>query len=234
MRVLIFSPHPDDDIIGCGGTIAKLRNGASKSKVTIVYMTSGDAGRLDYAKKDLARIREGEARGAAEALDVSDLVFLRIPDGYIESSKQTLVSAVNLIRGRKPHIVYVPHAEDAHRDHKNTNMLAIEAIRRASGPWHQECVPRPWETGTVLGYEVWTPLSNPTYTEDITDFMQMKRGALEMHRTQLKDINYMGAVEGLNMYRGAMTGKGKYCECFDVIKAPQNLIGILSGKKHSF
>lgn len=98
-KILVFAPHPDDDVIGCGGSIAK--HTKQGSKVTVVYMTSGDAGSLNYSKEELAQIREKEARSAAEILGVEDLIFLRNSDGYLEYNKENLVKIIELIRDKK-------------------------------------------------------------------------------------------------------------------------------------
>ena len=216
MKIIVFSPHPDDDLIGCGGSIAKhIRQG---NEVTIIYMTSGDAGSLKYTKDELAEIREKEAGDAAKSLGIKDLVFLKTPDGYLEYNKENLIKIVNLIREKKPNIVYLPHKSDAHKDHIKTHELVIESIGRASGPWFQECKGKPWSVDTVLCYEVWTPLQDVSYVEDITEFLELKLKALAQHKSQIQDIQYDDAVKGLNRYRGTMTGKGKYCECFQVLK----------------
>lgn len=222
MRILVFSPHPDDDVIGCGGSIAK--HVTQDNEVIIVYMTSGEAGSLGYAKKELAKIREKEAREAAEILGVGvqDLIFLRNRvgnrDGYLEYNEKNLVEIINIIRAKKPNVVYIPHKNDAHKDHMKTNELVVESIGRAGGPWFPECKGEPWLVATVLCYEVWTPLLNCSYASDITDFFELKVKALKKHASQTADIQYVEAVKGLNRYRGMMSGKGKYCECFQVLK----------------
>lgn len=216
MKVLIFAPHPDDDLIGCGGSIAKhVKQG---NDVKVIYITSGDAGSLKHSKEELAKIREEEARKAAKILGVEDLVFLRNQDGYVEYNKKNLTDIVNIIREEKPGLVYIPHKNDAHTDHMKTHELVVESIGRASGPWFQECKGEPWSVDTLLCYEVWTPLQEISYTEDITKFIGLKIKALEQHKSQIQDIPYDKAVKGLNRYRGVMTGNGEYCECFQVLK----------------
>jgi LmbE family N-acetylglucosaminyl deacetylase len=216
MKVLVFSPHPDDDLIGCGGSIAKqLKKG---NEVKIVYMTSGEAGSLKYSKEELGGIREEEMKKAASFLGVSGLVFLRNADGYLEYDQDNLIKIVNIIREEKPDLIYLPHEKDNHRDHINTYKLVNDAIMRAAGPWFQECCAHSWQVKTVLCYEVWTPLQEISYVEDISDFIELKVKALKYHESQLKDINYDEAVKCLNRYRGIMTGQGRYCECFQVLK----------------
>lgn len=215
-KVLVFAPHPDDDIIACGGSIAKhIQNGNS---VSIVYISSGEAGSLSSTPEALADIREEEARRAAGLLGVDDLLFLRLADGYISFERKALEDLVRLIRNKKPDWVYLPHEAESVRDHRQTHDLVMEACKRAAGPWFGDCGRDIWSVETILAYEVWTPLQNVAVTVDVTDFMSQKLAALRAHQSQLTDIAYDQAVEGLNRYRGITSGAGKYCECFQVIK----------------
>lgn len=215
--IMVFAPHPDDDIIGCAGSIAKhVQQGR---RVRVVYLTTGDAGSLTCPKPELAKVRSKEAVQAAAVLGLveSDLIFLNNPDGYLPYSAENLVLLVNLIRKYRPSLVYLPHAQDQPKDHRVTHELVLEACRRAGGPWFQECSGEPWAAETLLGYEIWNPLSTVAYTEDITEFIDLKLKALQQHQSQLKAVDYAEAIKGLNRYRGIMTGKGNYCECFQVL-----------------
>lgn len=214
--IMVFAPHPDDDIIGCGGSIA--RHTHNGDQVAIVYLTSGEAGSLRYRTSELAALREDEAHQAAGSLGAGPLFFLRYPDGYLEYSQAGLDDIVSLIRQFRPARVYLPHSGEAVPDHQITYLLVTEAIRRASGPWFQQGGLQPWRVPTVLGYEVWTPLATVGYSQDISDYITLKLEALRMHRTQLESIAYDEAVEGLNRYRGVMTGEGDYSECFQLIR----------------
>src|SRR5256885_3064665 len=179
MKVLVFAPHPDDDIIGCGGSIAKhSKNG---NDVTVVYMTSGDAGDLTHSKEDLSQIRHSEAKLSSEVLGVKETIFLDIHDGCVEFDKEILHRLVEIIRIQMPDSVYMPHSLDAHRDHANTFILVNEAIRRAGFEAFQEYKGKPWLVKTVLCYEVWTPLQDVNYIEDITESIDTKISALKLH-----------------------------------------------------
>jgi LmbE family N-acetylglucosaminyl deacetylase len=215
MNILVFSPHPDDDLIGCGGSM--IRHLQAGHHLTVAYMTSGEAGSLNYGKAELAGLREQEARAATGILGIDDLVFLRNADGYLAYDRENLIRLTNLVRERKPQTVYIPHARDGHKDHRITHELVVEAVRRARGPWFQECAGQPWAVDALLCYEVWTPLQEISYVEDITAVMPLKIKALEQHRSQLRDISYEEAVQCLNRYRGITTGRGQYCECFQVL-----------------
>ncbi len=61
-------------------------------------------------------------------------------------------------------------------------------------------------------------MQNITYVEDITVQMQRKLVALAMHQSQIENRDYHEAIQGLNRYRGVMTRKGMYCECFEILR----------------
>jgi LmbE family N-acetylglucosaminyl deacetylase len=215
-RILVFAAHPDDDIMGCGGSLAKhVKLG---NQVSVCYMTSGEAGGLGHSKRELARIREEETMNAAKVIGFQDLTYLRNPDGYLEYDQSNLKKLVELIRKKQPNIVYVHHQSDGHQDHRTTFQLVNESLGRASAPLFQDYKGAPWSTETVLAYEVWTPLPDFEYVEDISEFIAKKTASLKKHESQINIIRYDEASEGLARYRGAMTGKGKYCEVFKVVK----------------
>jgi len=215
-RVTVFAAHPDDDLIGCGGSLAKhVKMG---NHVSICYMTSGEAGSVEHSKEELAKIREDEAKKAAEIIGLKDLTFLKNRDGYLEHSEAILKQLVELIRKKQPHVVYVHHQLDAHEDHKVTFQVVREAIGRARAPLFQEYSGPLWSVETALAYEVWTPMSEFNYVEDISEVISIKIAALKKHESQIRTIRYDEAAEALARYRGAVTGKGKYCEVFAVIK----------------
>ncbi|MCK9232707.1 MAG: PIG-L family deacetylase, partial [Syntrophales bacterium] len=99
-RILVAAPHPDDEWIGCGGSLLKhIRRG---NPVTVVYMTSGEAGGLGRTREALAAVREAEAREAAAFAGITDLIFLGNPDGYLAYDRSNLVGLVEIVRRIRP------------------------------------------------------------------------------------------------------------------------------------
>jgi LmbE family N-acetylglucosaminyl deacetylase len=216
---MVFAAHPDDDLIGCGGTIVKhVKLG---NEVSVCYMTSGEAGSLDYSKEELAKIREEEAKNAAQVIGFHDLTFLRNPDGYLQYNEVNLKKLVELVRSKRPNLIYVHHQSDAHQDHRMTFQIVSEAVGRANAPLFQEYKGNPWSVDTVLVFEVWTPLVEFNYVEDISEFIGKKIAALREHKSQIKQLRFDEAAEGFARYRGVMTGIGIYCEVFSVIKTTE-------------
>ncbi|MEN6349707.1 MAG: PIG-L deacetylase family protein [Syntrophomonas sp.] len=210
-NVMVLAPHPDDEVLGCGGSLAwHAQLGAS---ISVVYMTSGEAAGVCYdEEKTIGQIREQEASKGASYLGITDLHFLRHKDGELEYSSPSVRQLVNLIGQLQPEIVYAPHAGESHPDHRICHALARAAVVQAGKSRKPAGSVPPWEVRLLLGYEIWSPLSAYNNVMDITEFIDLKLQALSCHRSQ--QLDYDQAIAGLNRYRGVTSGKGAFCECF--------------------
>lgn len=217
MNILCIAPHPDDEAIGCGGT---LRHHVLKGdKVTVLFITSGEKGvhdedvtaedaqfepfEITHAKQ---RVREREAGVCSQILGTHNNIFWREsdggfdvwfdPEGYV-NKLHTVVEVTN------PHIIYAPHKDDNHPDHYGTSELVRVYCERKGTPCE------------IKRYEVWTPSSSDYLVlEDITDVVDIKRSAIRCYKSQLYNSLDEGIL-ALNHYRGLMHGPNKmYCEAF--------------------
>ena len=142
--VLIVAPHPDDEVIGCGGVIQKAL--AAGKKVRVAFATSGDGypkaaaallakPEADLTGADLARLgatREREAIAAAAILGLgeSHLLFLRHPDGALERvERQAAEGFEEVVLESRASEIYVSSAADEHADHRATHRLVAHAAR---------------------------------------------------------------------------------------------------------
>jgi LmbE family N-acetylglucosaminyl deacetylase len=205
VTVLVVAPHPDDECLGCGGTLAALADDGGV--VLAVFLTSGELGLPGMDAAEARTVREREAEAAAAVLGLARTVFLREPDwGLADRLDPVTKSIVALVEQEGVEQVYVPHALDEHPDHA----AAFCAVRRAV---HAIGDPAP----AVHTYEVWSPLPRWSRAEDVTAVMPRKLEALREHRSQLGYYDYATAVEGLNRYRGALTTRTGYAEVFGEI-----------------
>jgi len=111
-RVLVFSPHPDDETIGVGGYIAQsIRNGAD---VRIVLVTNGN-----YRHKEAIRYAEFKKATSILGVPETSLVFLNFPDHSLQTINQTILEAALQVQIDQfhPHIIIYPHPQDYNRDH---------------------------------------------------------------------------------------------------------------------
>lgn len=200
MTAVVLAPHPDDETLGCGGT---LRLAADRGERTVVvFLTSGEAGVPDTSAEAAGRLREKEADAAAEVLGIARTVFLRGPDGELAGGGDELADRLRaVLEEETPEAVHIPHEGDAHPDHS-----AVWAMLNAALPPAPELL--------IPTYEVWTPL--PWFDEvvDVSYVMPVKLAALRCHASQLARYRFDDATEGLARYRGALAGGCAYAEVF--------------------
>ena len=197
--ILVIAPHPDDDIIGCGGTIKLHR--MSGHSVYIVYLTEGEKGIEGKDKNETSEIRKAEAIRAASKLDVSNtnLFYLHLEDGNVIKNSGMSTEFKKILETIRPEMIYVPSFFETHPDHYAANILLQHNLTFGV---------------TIAGYEVWTPLI-PNLLVNISTVAEEKRNALQEHASQLNQLPYDDASLSLNRYRAAMFGKdAQYAEAF--------------------
>lgn len=200
--IVAVAPHPDDEALGCGGTLAL--HAERGDSVTVVWMTAGERGIPGRDPVETAHIRRSEARAALAALDVRDGRFLDLPDGSVGAHHGLGTDALGRVLAEcAPDVVFAPHRDEAHPDHAATAAIAIDALRR-----HRD------DNVILLGYEVWSPVGWPHHSEDIDAVFERKIAAVECHRSQTAQVPYAQLVGGLSAYRGAMTLGCRHAESF--------------------
>jgi len=204
-RIAVLAPHPDDELLGCGGTLPK--HLAAGEAVSIIFMTSGER-TASFAGRAMAeRIaqRESEARTACAAAGLADAsqVFLRLADGGVDASGRSALVAA--LVASEADLVYAPNPVDAHRDHVATTALLASALAAVPTVTH------------VALYEVWTPLY-PNCLVDVTATMGTKLAGLGCYASALAVVDYRHTAEGLAAYRSGqgLHGAG-YAEAFCVL-----------------
>jgi LmbE family N-acetylglucosaminyl deacetylase len=207
MNVLVIAPHPDDEAIGCGGTI--LNHARSGDRVSVVFLTSGELGLKSLPPAEAHRVREAEALAAAQILQTTPPMFLRLPDWGLGDAVAEAVAALSpVLATNAPEVIYLPHPADDHPDHRACLPIVQAALRSRSRP-----VPQ------LRGYEIWSPMPAWDLAEDITSVMDTKLAAVGAYRSQLEQLRYDRAIAGLNQYRGALAGRCDFVEAFALLEA---------------
>jgi LmbE family N-acetylglucosaminyl deacetylase len=204
VNVLVVAPHPDDESIGCGGTVRlHVERG---DRVDVVFLTSGELGLEDLAPDAARKVREDEAEQAAAVLGLTRLAFLRHPDWFLgDAADAACTDLVRLVEEWAPDRVLHPHAGDAHPDHAAAARIVEQVSTRVDRPFSR------------AAFEVWTPMTDFDDVEDISSVIERKRAAVGSYVSQLAKFRYDDAVEGLNRFRGALAGHCEYAEVFQLI-----------------
>jgi N-acetylglucosamine malate deacetylase 1 len=203
MNILVIAPHPDDEAIGCGGTICL--HSARGDRVTAVFLTSGELGLKQVSSETAWAIREREAKVAARILGLAETAFLRLPDWAVGDHLAGGAALLKpILKHEQPDLIFLPHPDDWHPDHRAAWPVLKRALRGV----------KPSRCPVLRAYEVWTPLATGEEVQDISAVMPRKLRALRAHRSQLEEFDYVSAVQGLNRFRGALSGKCRYAEVF--------------------
>lgn len=201
-KVLVFAPHPDDESLGCGGTLARL---AQHCPVKVVLVTDGSGAGGLPAGSDL--IRQQEFISALAHLGITDYLLLQQPDGAFEATTEVMTHLDQILRDYQPNWVFLPSPLDYHRDHVKLSHALSGLCQRVKS------------IETLLFYEIWAPLP-ASHVVDISAVVEQKRQALHAHATAMACADYEEAMLGLNRYRGLYLGKGKLAEAFYVESLP--------------
>ncbi|HEV8384590.1 MAG TPA: PIG-L family deacetylase, partial [Candidatus Acidoferrales bacterium] len=169
-RILVLSPHPDDEAIGCGGTL--LEHAEQGDVVKVVYLTSGEKGGHGRTEVETKRLREQEAREAARILGVRHLEFWRAPDGAVRATDGLVRRLQAELRAFSPDNIYVTHERETHPDHRGAARLVRKSVSALNGQ-------RP----VVFMFELWTPIQRLDKIVDISSHLENKLRAVRAYRS---------------------------------------------------
>ena len=200
-RVLVLSPHFDDDVIGCGGTLYKHILGGDE--VTVIYFTDGREGDPDFSNKSmLEAIRKEEAKRATGILGIENLIFLDEPETHLKANKRLLKILTDIFNRLTPDLVYLPSFLENHIDHLELNRIFFLLLRQLDMDFN------------ICAYEAWTPIP-PNIIVDIGQVISIKEQALKEYKSQIRQVDYVNATLGFNRYRSVMNLQGRsYAEAF--------------------
>lgn len=227
---IVFAPHPDDETLGCGGTI--LCKKASRASLKLVYMTDGSRSHPDQIDPaELRLIRRQEALLACRALGLTeaDVIFLDIADEHLGEHQDLAQQKVReILQTWQPTQVFMPYRRDPHPDHIQTSICVLAALAQCQMPmtvyeypvwaWHHQ----PWtraESG-VLGYLRglkksmawsfgWHMVQEFRWAVPIQAVLAAKRSALAHHKTQL--TQYRPDVKWVKLQDFS---DGEFLDCF--------------------
>jgi LmbE family N-acetylglucosaminyl deacetylase len=210
--VAVIVAHPDDEVLGCGGSIAHFI-GEGRSVHTLI-LADGISSRTQIKNTDKTNAissRNIAAETAHQILGTTSLTQLSLPDNRMD--QLDLLDVVKLIENfielHQPSTVLTHHAGDVNIDHRVVHDAVIAA-----------CRPQPFSSvRELLFFEIpssteWRPPTSgsmflPNYFLDISDFMTVKIQALKAYKAELREFPHprsIKAVEALAIWRGSTVG----------------------------
>ena len=209
--ILILAAHPDDEVLGCGGTIAKLAD--EGAIIHVAFLADGVFSRVGETaiQQEELNVRRAAAQEACSILGVRSVSFGNFPDNRMDTVALLDITkaAEKLIAEHQPNTVFTHHAGDVNIDHRRMHEAVVTACR----PQHGHPVK------TLLCFEVpssteWQPPGSatafmPNWFVDITASLERKLTALDAYASELRPWPHPRSrqgVEHLARWRGATIG----------------------------
>lgn len=212
MRVLVIAPHPDDEVLGVGGTIA---NHAKRGDD--VYLCIVTRAYPPDRSEEFIKNRPNEVKKVNDILGIKKTFFLDFPTTKLDTIPQRDMndSIDKIVNEVKPDIVYLPHHGDLNKDHRIVFEASLVALR-----------PIKHKVKRILSYETLSetewglePFLINTYS-DISETFEKKMEAMKAYETELMEYPHPRSLESIESHarkRGSEIGV-KFAECFVLIR----------------
>lgn len=203
-RALVICGHPDDEVIGVGGTIAKLTG--SGVEVDVLMFANGNEGFADLAMKDrIVEVRKRERENVREILGISHYETHDYGDYEIPVDAVSYKVCIRAIRQYRPDMILTHYWSD-YTSHRAVATLATEAWWQAGWRCSMD-LGEPWRAGKLYYFETLHLLPEVSDVVDISEAFDAKLRAMRAYSSQhevLADI--LQRIEGLAKLRGAAVG----------------------------
>lgn len=206
--ILIVAAHPDDEVLGCGGTIAK--HTAAGDVVNILIVAEGATSRDDHNQKIVATLKESAAK-AALILGAKPPIMLGLPDNRLDSMDRLDVVKVieNHIKNISPNTVYTHHGGDLNIDHRTVHEAVITACRPVPGSSVRKILSFETLSSTEWASPSIGKMFCPNHFVHISDQMKTKIRATEAYETEMRPFPHarsLKSLEALARLRGSQVG----------------------------
>jgi N-acetylglucosamine malate deacetylase 1 len=217
-QVLVIAAHPDDEVIGCGGTLA--RHAAVGDIINIIFLADGESSRSG-AQASIKK-RQAMAKNAANILGCHEPIFLGLADNQLDTLPflhivQTLEQAT---RELAPSVIYTHHGGDLNIDHRLTCQATLTAFRPQPGSIVQAIYSFDISSSTEWSHPSLTPPFHPQRFHDITPWLAIKEAALTCYQSEMREKPHSRSIDGIR-YRDLHRGHTVGChaaEAFEVIR----------------
>lgn len=223
-RVLVVAAHPDDEVLGCGATAARLVARGEEVHVAILGdgVTSRSARAADADPGAVAALHE-DARAVAALLGAKSIAFGALPDNRFDTV--ALLDVVKRVEGwladLAPEVVYTHHPGDLNVDHRITFQAVLTATRPVPGCRVREIYAFEVPSSTEWAFQRMEPPFRPSVFEDVTDTIELKIRCLERYRGEARAFPHPRSAEALRAIArrwGSAAGLA-YAEAFELVRS---------------
>ena len=224
MRVLVVAAHPDDEVLGCGGTIARM----AKDGHDIYILILGEGSTSRSAQRDQADLAEVNglreaSLQAAKTLGVNEVFLRGLPDNRFDTAP--LLDIVKVVEEfvvkLSPEVIYTHHGGDLNIDHALTFRAVLTATRPLKGQPVKEIYAFEIPSSTEWSFQQLEPVFRPNVFEDISETLEIKIEALSHYQTETRPFPHPRSAEALRAIAqrwGSVAG-GEAVEAFELVRS---------------
>jgi LmbE family N-acetylglucosaminyl deacetylase len=223
-RVLVIAAHPDDEILGCGGTAARLVAEGHDVHFAILGegMTSRHPQPTDADASQLAMLRQ-QAHAAAATVGVKNLVLRKLPDNRLDTVPLLEVVKIveDLIDRVRPEVIYTHHPGDLNVDHGVIHRAVLTATRPLAGQPVREIYAFEVPSSTEWAFQRIEPAFRPNVFVDITRTIEKKIAAMACYETEARTFPHPRSPEALRAlatHWGSVVGCDA-AEAFELVRS---------------
>ncbi len=222
-KILIIAAHPDDEILGCGGTIVKL---AKDNVISALILVDAITSRTKEFSNDEKKELRVETKNAHDVIDIKNTFFESFPDN--EFDKLPLLNLVKTvstyIEKIKPDTIFTHHHGDLNIDHRKTFQAVLTACRPQPNFNHPDIYCFEIPSATEWQINTGDNLFRPNVFIDISATIDLKLKALACYKTELREYPHSRSLKGIRIMAqdwGRKVGK-TYVEAFELIRSIRN------------
>jgi len=217
MKSIVISPHPDDEVLGIGGTLLKRKHAGHKIAWVIVTSISIEHG---WKKKQIER-RKKEIKKVSKFFNFTNVFQLNFPTKKLDTIPKNIIvkEITKIFRSYKPYEIFVPHISDVHSDHKVVSEIISTCTKNFRFPFIKRILA--YETISETEYNLHKSKQfHPNFFEDISDFLSKKIKASKIYKSEMEKFPFprsSKAIEAQARWRGTLIG-AKAAEAFELLK----------------
>lgn len=214
MNVLVIAAHLDDEVLGCGGTVA--RHTSEGDRVTVLNLC--DRSTFHQRDERMVEVLRGQSEEVRRLLGIVQYIHTGLRDEYLPDSLVATIEPIEMaITSTSPDVIYTHHQHDVNQDHRAVFHATLVATRAFSCKTH-----------SIYSYEVLSSSEQapagmqfePNHFVDITPYIAQKQMAMGFYQQEIRDFPFPRSEQGIQAlanYRGMMAGL-KCAEAFKTIR----------------
>jgi LmbE family N-acetylglucosaminyl deacetylase len=223
MKTLIIAAHPDDEVLGCGGTIARLAQEGHQVHIAILGegITSRYAQRKQ-ADQSLVQALNARSQQVAELLGARDLFRYNLPDNRFDTVPLLDIVKIieELVEQLTPQVIYTQHGGDLNVDHTQVYRATLTATRPMARGSVKALYAYEVASSTEWAFQKLSPVFRPNVFMDISNTLELKLQAMQLYESEARPFPHPRSLEALRAiaHRWGSVAGLEAAEAFELVR----------------